>query len=118
MSGEEINDDTDVSAAVILLHKIAEAFKEDGGFEIPANMPTDEAITDFGIQIAALAGALVAFEEAGKGLGEGTDKALATLDFFTELKNKLLTMEGFGTDLSTSINAFKDETEKWLRQMF
>ena len=107
VNGGEINDDTDVSGAVTLLHKIAEAFKEDGGFTIPSNMPKEDAITEFGVEIAALAGALVSFEEAGKGLGDGTQNAINALDYFAALKLKLLDMEGFGTDLQTSIDSFK-----------
>ena len=107
VNGGEISDGTDVSGAVTLLHKIAEAFKEDDGFVIPSNMPEEDAITEFGVEIAALAGALVAFEEAGKGLGKGTQNAINALDYFTALKTKLLSMTGFGSDLQTSIDSFK-----------
>ena len=115
VNGGEIDDSTDVGGAVLLLHKIAEAFKEDGGFEIPTNMPDDKSITEFGVQIAALAGALVAFEEAGKGLGDGTDKALETLTFFEELKARLETMN-LGMSVSSAIQSFKDENGKLIEQ--
>lgn len=116
VDGEEITDDTDVGGAITLLQKISESLSQTGGFAIPENMPTDEALTDFGIQLAALAGALVSFEEAGKGLGDGTDKALATLDFFSELKAKLQGMEGFSSDLNTAISSFKDKDGNFIQK--
>lgn len=102
---ETIIEDTDIGGAMILLQKISTSLSEAGGFTIPENMPTDTALTDFGVQLAALAGALVAFEEAGSGLGDGTEKALATLDFFTQLKSKLALMN-LGSDIGTVLKSF------------
>lgn len=81
--------DSAIHAAVGVMKKIAETLVEDGSFQIP-EMPSEQALTDWGVQLAALAGALVMFEEAGAGLGAGTDKALETLTFFQELKEKLI----------------------------
>ena len=115
-TGEDaINEDTDIGAAMILLHKISDAFAEEGGFTIPENMPSDTELTDFGVQLAALAGALVAFEEAGAGLGDGTKQALETLDFFKDLKAKLLMMN-MGSDLQSAINNFKDENGEFIQK--
>ena len=83
----------DVSGAVRLLREISTSLTENGGFQIPENMPTDEALGLFGAQLAALAGALVKFEEAGSQLGSGTDKALECLDFFRKLKEKLVEID-------------------------
>ena len=79
----------DVAGAVRLLRDISNSLTEDGGFTIPENMPSDQALGTFGAQLAALAGALVEFEAAGSKLGSGTDKALECLDFFSDLKAKL-----------------------------
>ena len=111
----EITDDTDVGGAIILLQKISSSLSEAGGFSIPTNMPTDSQLTDFGVQLAALAGALVAFEEAGKGLGDGTAKAIETLDFFYDLKTKLQENANFGSDLTSAIDSFKGEGGKTLQ---
>ena len=83
----------DVSGAVRLLREISTSLTENGGFQIPENMPTKEALGLFGAQLAALAGALVKFEEAGSQLGSGTDKALECLDFFRKLKEKLVEID-------------------------
>ena len=116
VSGEEITKDTNVGGAVILLKKISESLSQNGGFTIPENMPKDSELSAFGIQLAALAGALVAFEQAGQGLGSGTQQALATLDFFVELKAKLLAMAGFGEDLNSAINSFKGENGEFIKK--
>lgn len=116
VDGEEITDDTDVGGAITLLGKISDSLSQSGGFTIPENMPTDKALTDFGIQLAALAGALVTFEEAGKGLGTGTEQALATLDFFAKLKEKLLGMEGFGSELNGAIDSFKGKNGEFIQK--
>lgn len=79
----------DVAGAVRLLRDISNSLTEEGGFTIPENMPSDQALGTFGAQLAALAGALVEFEAAGSKLGSGTDKALECLDFFSDLKAKL-----------------------------
>lgn len=116
VSGEEITEDTNVGGAVTLLKKISESLSQNGGFTIPENMPKDSELSAFGIQLAALAGALVAFEQAGQGLGSGTAQALQTLDFFVELKTKLLSMAGFGNDLNTAINSFKGEDGQFIQK--
>ena len=115
VEGENITDDTDVSGAVTLLRKISESLTENGGFAIPENMPKEDQITKFGTQLAALAGALVAFEEAGSTLGEGKDKAIETLSFFRDLKEELALMPGFGSDIASAINSFKDDTGTFIK---
>ena len=87
-SGDTSVNDQAITAAVQIMSKISQAFSENGNFEIP-NMPDSEDISGWGVQLAALAGALVSFEQAGAGLGEGTQKALDTLTFFKDLKGKL-----------------------------
>lgn len=112
---EKITEDTDVGGAIILLQKISESLSEAGGFSIPENMPSSSELTDFGVQLAALAGALVSFEEAGSGLGTGTEQALKTLEFFRDLKTELLGMN-LGTDLSQAIQSFRDENGNFIQQ--
>ena len=109
VNGGEITSDTDIGGAILLLQKISESLADAGGFIIPDNMPSDSDLTDFGIQLAALAGALVAFESAGSQLGDGTQKALEALDFFEDLKFRLSQSSNFGTDLSSAIQSFQDE---------
>lgn len=82
-------DPKDVDAAVALLQAISESIGRNGGVVVPQNLPDEGSIGLFGAQLAALAGALIRFEEAGKGLGDGTDKALETLKFFEDLKVRL-----------------------------
>lgn len=114
--GGDVTDDVDVSGAVTLLRKISESLSENGGFTIPENMPTDHQLTEFGTQLAALAGALVAFEEAGSTLGTGTDKALETLTFFESLKEQLALMPGFGSSVASAIDAFKDDSGNFIKK--
>lgn len=95
----------DVSGAIKILRDISNSLTEDGGFTIPENMPTEEDLGLFGAQLAALAGALVKFEDAGSKLGGGTDKAISCLDFFTALKGKLINMN-MGEALGTILSAF------------
>lgn len=114
-NGQEITSDTDIGGAVLLLQKISESLSQAGGFSIPENMPTDKALTDFGVQLAALAGALVAFEKAGQGLGDGTAQALKTLEFFRDLKAEL-ELSNIGQDLSAAIQQFKDENGNFIQQ--
>ena len=108
VEGKEITADTDIGGAIIVLQKISESLSQAGGFSIPSNMPKDDELTAFGVQLAALAGALVAFEQAGAVLGDGTEQALKTLEFFKDLKAQLLTMD-LGKDLSESIDSLKGE---------
>lgn len=95
----------DVAGAVRLLHDISNSLTENGGFTIPENMPSKEALGAFGSQLAALAGALVMFEEAGSKLGSGKDKAIETLSFFKDLKNKLVEID-MGQALGTALSVF------------
>lgn len=95
----------DVAGAVRLLHDISNSLTENGGFTIPENMPSKEALGLFGSQLAALAGALVMFEEAGSKLGSGTEQALASLDFFKSLKEKLVAID-MGQAIGTALTAF------------
>ena len=80
----------DVAGAVRILSDISTALAENGGFTIPSNMPDEEALGTFGAQLAALAGALVMFEEAGAGLSTGTENAKAALTYFKNLKEDLV----------------------------
>ena len=79
----------DVSAAIALMKAITEGLADENGIVIPENMPNEDDLGLFGAELAALAGALILFEEAGQGLGEGKDKALEVLDYFVQLRNKL-----------------------------
>lgn len=94
-----------VEGAVKLLRDISNSLTENGGFTIPENMPSEEALGLFGSQLAALAGALVMFEEAGSKLGSGTEQALASLDFFKSLKEKLVAID-MGQAIGTALTAF------------
>lgn len=96
-----------ISAAVKIMQAITTAFAAEGGAVLPENMPSEEDFGTFGAQLAALAGALMKFEQAGTGLGAGTDKALEILDFFQKLKDKLI-KSGFKENLQESMDAFKD----------
>lgn len=104
-TGLELGETPDVTAAVSLLSAISASLTENGGFTVPSNMPDETSLGNFGAQLAALAGALVQFEQAGGGLGEGTDKALDTLDFFQKLKQKLVDTE-FDANLASTIGIF------------
>lgn len=95
----------DVASAVKILRDISTSLTENGGFTIPENMPDEQALGLFGAQLAALAGALIQFEEAGSTLGEGTDKALECLDFFKKLKEKLVEID-IAHSLTTAITSF------------
>ena len=89
VSTEGISEDIDLGGAVQLMNKISEALVEKGGFTIPPNMPEPEDIGNFGAQLAALAGALVLIEEAGRGFGTGTENTIRALQFFQNLKVEL-----------------------------
>ena len=95
----------DVQGAVKLLRDISNSLVENGGFTIPENMPSEDALGTFGAQLAALAGALVMFEDAGSKLGDGTDKAISCLDFFEKLKTKLTTIN-LGEALGALMTSF------------
>lgn len=89
----------DVSAAVTLMQEISKGLSNEDGFIIPQNMPSEDDLGLFGAQLAALAGAIIKFEDAGKGLGEGARQALDIIDYFADLKAKL-----DETDFVTSYN--------------
>jgi hypothetical protein len=114
VNGKEITADTDIGGAIIILQKISESLSQAGGFSIPANMPEDKELEHFGVQLAALAGALVAFENAGQGLGKGTREAINALDYFYDLKVKL--KENFGSDLNDAIQSFKNANGDFINQ--
>lgn len=95
----------DVAGAVRLLRDISNSLTENGGFTIPENMPSEEALGLFGAQLAALAGALIMFEESGSQLGDGTEQALAALDFFKDLKEKLVEID-MGQAIGTALASF------------
>lgn len=96
-----------ISAAVKIMQAITTAFAEEGGAVIPENMPSSDEFGLFGAQLAALAAALIEFEGAGQGLGDGTEEALETLTFFQQLKQKLHDT-GFTQNVQDAMNAFKD----------
>ena len=102
---------TNVAAAVKLMQDISTALAEAGGFTLPGNMPDDKALGTFGTSLAALAGALVMFEEAGGKLGENTENALRTIEFFRDLKLQLEGKGegGDGTTFSENVEAVKEQ---------
>jgi len=101
----EAPDEGTVQSAIRILQAISTGLSEAGGFTIPENMPDDQSLALFGASLAALATALVQFEQAGQGLGSGTDKALECLDFFRKLKEKLVETE-FVKDIGAAIGIF------------
>ena len=108
MLGEgEGPDQTTVGASIQILKDISTGLAEAGGFTIPENMPDDQQLTLFGASLAALATALVQFEQAGSGLGGGTEKALQCFDFFKSLKDKLL-QQDFMEGIGAAIGIFKE----------
>ena len=96
-----------VNAAIELLKAISTTLASEGGVTIPETMPSTEDLGLFGAQLAALAGALIQFEQAGANLGTGTDKALETLTFFQELKTKL-EESAFDQNIAYAMDAFKN----------
>lgn len=83
------NNVPDVTAAVQLMQAVSKGITNEGGFVIPENMPDEESLGLFGAQLAALAGAIIQFENAGKGLGTGARQALDVIQYFYDLKQKL-----------------------------
>ena len=104
----ETPDPNTVNAAMEIMKAISDGLAETGGFTIPDNMPDDSALTLFGASLAALAGAMVQFEQAGSGLGAGTDKALEVITFFEQLKRRL-TNPSFGQNLGEAIGVFEKQ---------
>ena len=107
----EAPDEGTVQSAIRILQAISTGLAESGGFTIPENMPDDQSLSLFGASLAALATALVRFEQAGQGLGTGTEKALGCLDFFQKLKNKLVETE-FVKNIGAAIGIFDKENVK------
>lgn len=107
----EAPDEGTVQSAIRILQAVSTGLAEAGGFTIPENMPDEHQLSVFGASLAALATALVQFEEAGKGLGSGTEKALSCLDFFRDLKDKLVHTE-FVKNLGAAIGIFDKEKVK------
>ena len=107
----EAPDETTVGSAIQILQAISTGLAEAGGFTIPENMPDETQLNLFGASLSALATAMIRFESAGKGLGDGTEKALAVLDFFKNLKDKLISQE-FKKNLGAAIGIFKSEGVK------
>ena len=109
-TGLDVGATPDVTGAVMLLKAISTALVKDGGFTIPENMPSEDAIGTFGSQMAALAAALVMFEEAGQGIGDGTAEALRVLTFFKDLKDNLVAIDfarniGYIGEINTAMAA-------------
>lgn len=103
--GIKSGDTSDVEAAVAILRAISDSLVQDGAFIIPNDMPDEEKIGLFGAQLAALAAAMVKFEEAGKGLGTGTAEAIRCLTFFKDLKKEIVKAD-FWSDLGSAIRVF------------
>lgn len=118
MTGFDLNDEKSVSiveSAVGLLQAISTSLAANGGIVIPTNMPSTEEFGLYGAQLAALAAALIQFEEAGSGLGTGTDKALEVLTFFRDLKDRLVNTE-FSQNLVETMDAFRDANGMLIQQ--
>lgn len=107
----EAPDEGTIQSAIRILQAISTGLSEAGGFTIPENMPDDQSLALFGASLAALASALVQFEQAGQGLGSGIDKALECLDFFRKLKDKLVQTE-FVKNLGAAIGIFDKNNVK------
>ena len=105
----EIGTIPNIDGAVSLIGALGRAFNNgETEFEIPENMPDADAMSLFGASIAALATGLVAFEEAGKDLGSGTAQALRTIDFFAQLKERLIAND-FNKNLGAAVGVFNKE---------
>lgn len=104
-----------VNAAIELLKAISTTLASEGGVKIPENMPSTDDLGLFGAQLAALAGALIQFEQAGASLGTGTDKALETLDFFQKLKTKL-EESAFDQNIAYAMDAFRNANGELIQQ--
>ena len=104
----EAPDEATVSQAIEILKQISTGLAEAGGFTIPSDMPDEKELSLFGASLSALATALVQFEQAGSGLGTGTQKALSCLDFFRQLKDRLISTE-FKKNLGAAIGIFEKE---------
>lgn len=88
-AGIEIGEMPDVSGAIAILSSLTQGLSNDMGELAIPTMPDETVLTNFGVQLAALAGGLIQFATASEGLGEGTDKALKVLEFMRDLKTDL-----------------------------
>lgn len=89
-SGIEIGDVPDVTGAISILNSLTKGLSDEtGGLAIPEIPQTEEELTHFGVQLAALAGGLIEFAKASEGFGENTDKALSVLTFMKNLNTDL-----------------------------
>lgn len=111
LSAGDTPDENTVTAAISILQAISTGLADAGGFTIPENMPDEQQLTLFGASLSALATALIRFEEAGSGLGSGTTQALRVLDFFSELKGKLIS-DDFKKSLGAAIGIFDEAKVK------
>lgn len=98
----------DVTAAVALMKAITEGLADSNGIVIPQNMPGTDELGEFGAQLAALAGAIVMFEDAGSSIGEGTRKALDVIDYFKDLKDRL--------DTTSFVNNYNEITGTFTKE--
>lgn len=88
VAGTEIGKPTDITAAIDLLNRITTALNEnENGFTIP-KLPAQSELSGFGSDLAALAGALIRFQNASEGLKD-TNKGLSVLQFMADLKSNL-----------------------------
>lgn len=110
MGAEEVKDvdesTVDIGKAIGIIEALATGIKEHGGFDIPTNIPSEEELGVFGAQLAALAMAMVKFENAGKQLGDGTAQALSALDFLADIKRKLVDQK---IELAAVTGYFEDQ---------
>lgn len=87
---DALEEDTpDIEKVIGILKDLSTGLVESGGFAIPEDLPDEKALGLFGAQLAALATAMVDFEEAGSKLGDGTQKALDCIEFLSDIKAKL-----------------------------
>ena len=88
VASTEIGKPTDITAAIDLLNRITTALNEnDEGFVLP-NLPAQSELSGFGADLAALAGALIKFQNASQGLTD-TSKGIYVLQFLADLKENL-----------------------------
>lgn len=99
----------DISKSVELMKAITEAFNsENAEFMIPENMPEKGKLTDFGVQLAALAGGMKEFEKAGRDMGDPKQSnAIKTLEFFMDLQ-EFLKLQTSQMDF-TVVTGFEDQ---------
>lgn len=136
--GIEIGELPDVSGAVTILQSVIDGLKmegtEDSDFTLP-ELPSETDLTNFGTQIAALAGGLVKFAQASDGL-TNFSKAREVLTFLNTLRTNLTvsnllatksftnsgttvaTLTQFGNDISAlggSLKSYSDNTKNFVK---